>query len=116
MDGASENIRITLERTMTDPIFPNGIRVFPPNEGAPDFVKGALSIETNKFCAWLGQQPEPTVRLDIKLSRNGKWYLQLNTWKPKEDKKVPSGAGNPAQENVHDFSDDIPFITNAGIR
>src|SRR5574337_1440600 len=104
MDGASENIRITLERTMTDPIFPNGIRVFPPNEGAPDFVKGTLSIETNKFCAWLGQQPEPTVRLDIKKARNGKWYLQLNTWKPKNAKDSADTTDSPASLN-----DDIPF-------
>ena len=89
---------------MTDPIFPNGIRVFPPREGAPEFVKGALSIETNKFCAWLGQQPEPTVRLDIKQSRNGKWYLQLNTWKPKN-----AETQDDATDGQPNLNDDIPF-------
>ena len=89
---------------MTDPIFPVGIRVFPPREGAPEFVKGALSIETNKFCAWLGQQPEPTVRLDIKQSRNGKWYLQLNTWKPKNTK-----AHDDAIDSQPSLNDDMPF-------
>ena len=89
---------------MTDPIFPNGIRVFEPHENAPDFVKGTLSIETNKFCAWLGQQPDPTVRLDIKLSRNGKWYLQLNTWKPKNAK-----AQDDATDGHPSLNDDIPF-------
>ena len=107
---------------MTDPIFPNGIRVFPPNEGAPDFVKGALSIETNKFCAWLGQQPDPMVRLDIKLSRNGKWYLQLNTWVPNGKKEAAKSVWvNPAEKMPEvmtpdelpiynkNIDDDIPF-------
>lgn len=89
---------------MTDPIFPVGIRVFEPHENAPDFVKGTFSIETNKFCAWLGQQPEPTVRLDIKKARNGKWYLQLNTWKPNNAKDNADTSDSPESLN-----DDIPF-------
>ena len=89
---------------MTDPIFPVGIRVFEPHENAPDFVKGTLSIETNKFCAWLGQQPEPTVRLDIKKARNGKWYLQLNTWKPKNSK-----AQDDSTDGQPNLNDTIPF-------
>lgn len=97
-----------------DVIFPTGIRVFAPHENAPEFIKGALVIESLKFAAWLGQQPEGNVRLDIKQSRKGSWYLQVNTWKADTSKQSKGGGGNPAREPA-DFDDDVPFVTNAGM-
>lgn len=99
---------------MSDPIFPDGIRVYPPNDGAPDFVKGALVIDSLKFAAWLGQQPDKTVRLDIKLSRKGPLYLQLNTYQRKHTEPVkdcpqPETPYKPAA-NTDGFEDEsIPF-------
>jgi hypothetical protein len=34
---------------MADKIFPIGLYVNPPNEKAPEFVKGSISIQKDKF-------------------------------------------------------------------
>lgn len=94
---------------MSDPIFPDGIRVFQPREGAPEFVKGALVIESLKFAAWLGQYPDKEVRLDIKLSRKGSWYLQVNTWGSREAVKDCPQPETPYKPAPTDPNDDIPF-------
>lgn len=94
---------------MSEPIFPDGIRVYHPSDGAPDFVKGALVIDSLKFAAWLGQQPDKVVRLDIKQSRKGPLYLQLNTYQRKPMEPVKD-CPQPDQGNAADFADDdIPF-------
>ncbi|MDE2098357.1 MAG: hypothetical protein KGL39_13975 [Patescibacteria group bacterium] len=99
---------------MSDPIFPQGIRVWPPHANAPDFIKGALVINAPELGLWMSKQPNAEIRLDIKESKKGGWYLQLNTYKPKSE-KPQGGGGNPAQEPAP-FTDDIPFVTNAGIK
>lgn len=99
---------------MSDPIFPDGIRVYHPNEGAPEFIKGALVIDSLKFVTWLGKLPNKTVRLDIKQSRNGTLYLQLNTYQRKRTDGVegcpqPETPYKPAA-NTNGFEDEsIPF-------
>jgi hypothetical protein len=68
------------------PIFVDGLRFWLPREGAPDFVKGALSIDIAKLTNWLNNQTEDKIIIDLKVSRGGKSYAQLNTYKPNFDK------------------------------
>jgi hypothetical protein len=93
---------------MSEAVFPDGIFFEGPREGAPDFVKGKLSIKADKAIPWIQQHVNEGgyVNLDLKLSKGNKLYLALNDWKP-------SGGQQPsrAQESAPpgDFADDIPF-------
>lgn len=62
--------------------FPKGINFYPPHEKAPDFVKGAITIQRDTMMEWLSQQKD-TVRLDVKESKEGKLYLAINTYEKK---------------------------------
>ena len=66
----------------TDIIFPDGLMVKAPREGAPDFVKGSISIKRADLINWLGQQDGEWINLDMKVSKQGKWYSCVNTYKP----------------------------------
>ncbi len=82
---------------MADKIFPEGIRVFSPRNGAPDFVKGSIVISPNQLIEWLKKNKElltdykgeKQLTLDLLNSKEGKPYLALNNFKP-EAKKEPT--------------------------
>lgn len=68
-------------------IFGDGIFIKKPREGAPDFVKGSISINVNQFLTFLDTHKNETgyVNLDILKSEKGTLYTTLNTWKPNQD-------------------------------
>lgn len=73
---------------MADKIFVNGMIFKRPKEGAPDFVKGSISVKVSDFGAFMVEhENNGWINIDLKSSKEGKLYLELNTWK-KEDKKV----------------------------
>jgi hypothetical protein len=82
---------------MADKIFPEGIRVFSPRQGAPDFVKGSIVISPNILIEWLKKNKElltdykgeKQLTLDLLNSKDGKPYLAVNNFKP-SDKKEPA--------------------------
>lgn len=77
-----------------------------PRQGAPDFVKGSISIKREEFQAWLSSQTDDWVNLDIKISKNsGKPYCQVNDYKPtgaQAPKELPPLPPPPME-------DDLPF-------
>jgi hypothetical protein len=85
-------------------IYPNGLMIFQPREGAPDFVKGSMVMSLKKFTEWAKTmsehyteyQGEKQLRFDILEGDKG-LYTQLNTWKPDAKK-----------EQVEETSD-LPF-------
>lgn len=109
---------------MAEKVFTNGLVYKVPRERAPDYVKGSLSFKTEDFIAWLREHDTESgwVNVQIKESKGGKMYCELDTWKPnsteKEDREYdrkadaqqePEGAGGidyPA-EDIN--PDDIPF-------
>lgn len=92
--------------------FVTGLFVNPPHEKAPDFVKMSLSIKPAEFAEWLKAQ-EPSdkgyIRIQVKEGKSGKWYAELDTWKPKggEPSDKPAKPERPAF--VDDSLDDLPF-------
>tara|TARA_R110000796_G_scaffold232457_2_gene350734 strand:- start:887 stop:1195 length:309 start_codon:yes stop_codon:yes gene_type:complete len=102
---------------MSDEIeWTEGIYFNPKHENAPDFVVGGLSIERKVFGNWLRQKTEDKINLDIKISKAGKPYISVSTWKPDPNKgQTHSSAGTtgaaPANNPVVDkfVDDDIPF-------
>lgn len=66
-----------------------------PREGAPDFVKGGISIKVDEFITFLrAHESKGWVNLDLKKSKGGNLYLELNTYKKdnapsEEDRQQP---------------------------
>ena len=89
---------------MSEIEFVDGLMVKKPHEKAPDFVKAALSIKRKDLGNWLRQRDDDWINVDIKESKNGKWYAAVNDFKP--EKKAEQDSEPPA----NDFQDDvIPF-------
>jgi hypothetical protein len=62
--------------------FIKGLIVKKPHENAPDFVIAKLSIKKVELIEWLGQQEGEWINADIKNSKEGKYYAQIDDWKP----------------------------------
>ena len=89
-----------MDNNKPEPVFADGFLFKRPNEGAPDFVKGALSIKVGEAIAFLQKHNSGGwVNLDLKNSQGGKLYLQLNDWKPTpKDNEQPPVAAPVAQQ------------------
>ena len=84
--------------------FPKGLIVKAPRDGAPDFVKAAISIKVAELIEWLSQREGEWVNLDVKEAKSGHWYAAVNTFKPKQREEQKPGANVPAGE--YDIGDD----------
>ena len=102
---------------MADMKFVDGMFVKAPHANAPDFVKASISLKVVEMLAWLNQQQGEWVNLDMKESREGKWYVSVSTFEPKppsernndqgqDDGSPESHQGNPPKD---DFNDVVPF-------
>ena len=74
---------------MADQKFLNGIRVYSPLETAPDFVKGAIVINSAELISSINELGQDEIRLDIKESREGKLYASINEYKPRGQASQP---------------------------
>jgi hypothetical protein len=65
--------------------FLDGLRIYSPREGAPDFVKGAIVINVPDLIGALTAMGQDEVRLDIKESKAGNLYASINEYvKPQQ--------------------------------
>ena len=92
---------------MSEKNFADGIRVT-RRDNAPDFVLCQLGIHVDRFAAWAGEHVNQAgfVNVDIKRSKNGNIYAELNDWKPDTERPGQRGA------NVRPLDEDdseIPF-------
>jgi hypothetical protein len=68
-------------------IFADGIQFKRPKQGAPEFVKGKISVNVETFTNFMNQhQQGGWVNIDLLKSAKGNLYLVLNTWKNGERK------------------------------
>jgi len=79
-----------------NPEFVDGLIIKEPRQGAPEFIKGSISIKRQELIAWLSGKQDDWINVDIKVSKGGKWYAQVNSWKP-ENGGGNSGQNAPAQ-------------------
>jgi hypothetical protein len=65
-----------------------------------------LSIKVQDFMDWLSLQEHPNgyVNLEIKTSKEGKQYVQVDTWRPDASKQQATQA-----PTVDDVNSDLPF-------
>lgn len=105
---------------MSDNKFIPGLIVKGARDGAPDYVKGKISIKVNELKEWLQTQQGEWVNLDIKVSQQGKWYAAIDDWKPNgqqsggQRQQAPRQQGGGYQNQtpppMDDFADeDLPF-------
>jgi hypothetical protein len=84
----------------------DGLIVKAPREGAPDFVKCAISIKRADLGNWLRAKQDEWINIDVKVGKSGKWYAEVNNWKPEQQPVHPE---TPAWANDNQPNDDIPF-------
>ena len=65
--------------------FVDGLFVNNPRENAPDFVKGSLSIQADKFIPYLKSKANAKgyVNIDMLESKDGNLYPKLKYWNPR---------------------------------
>jgi len=89
-----------------DKIFADGF-VFKRREGAPDFVIGRQSIKVDEAIAFLkANVKNGWVNLDIKQSKGGSYYCELDTWEAKPQGNVQKEIAMPLPQ---DEGADLPF-------
>lgn len=77
---------------MNDKKFIQGIRAFAPKK---DFIKAELVITLNELVQYCKDNPEvlteyneqKQLKIQVKQSKDGKHYVDLNDWKPQEKKE-----------------------------
>ncbi len=80
--------------------FVDGLMVKPPRDGAPEFVKGSISIKRADLGNWLRAKQDEWINIDIKVSQAGKWYCSVNNWKPNAEQGKPFDDSLPEEEDV----------------
>ncbi len=70
-------------------IFADGMIFKNPRQGAPEFIKGSISIKAREFVDFLTKNKAHMsesgwFNIDVKEAKSGKIYCELNTWKPKK--------------------------------
>lgn len=76
--------------------YPDGIRVFAPNEKSPEWVKASIVITPKTFLEWIKQNPDllkdykgdKQIRLQLKSGTKG-LYVEVDTWEAKSKSDLP---------------------------
>lgn len=76
---------------MSEKIFAGGMIAKAPKQGLPDFIKGHIAVRREEAIKWLQSFDDIWLNLDMKESRAGTYYLELNTWKPEQTDQKATG-------------------------
>jgi len=87
------------------------------NDTAPEYVIVNLSVKVGEAMDFLNRnQSNGWVNLQVKRSQGGKYYVELDTWKPTQGDHAKEGmaqaraaAAPTPQGGMADFEDEIPF-------
>lgn len=96
-------------------IFADGVRVSKPSEKAPDFIKALVGINIGDFIVWANKHSKNGwVNLNIKESRGGKYYADLDQYerKPRQNEGEAEYPGPEAPKDTLTSEGDgveIPF-------
>ncbi len=91
------------------PVFIDGLSAKAPHENAPDFVKAKINIKVTNMIAWLQEQQTDWVNADLKVSKQGNYYIAVDDWKPNQEPQENQGQPQESAPINNDFDDDIPF-------
>ena len=102
---------------MADVTFVDGM-IVKRRPKAPDFVKCSLSFKMAEFTKFArANHSDGWLNIDIKLSKGGKLYAELDTWKPDKANSPQTNdewgeAHQPPQQNFdppNQQDEDVPF-------
>ena len=95
-----------MENKENNKIFANGMMFKRKNPKAPDFVKGHVSVMIEDFTTFLkAHNNRGWANFDLKESKGGKLYFELNTWK----KDIDDKEGEELAKHDGIKADEIPF-------
>ena len=77
----------------------NGLWVEKPHPNAPSFVKAKLSINVGKMLDSLKNTNEAYINLQLKESKEGNLYAEIDEWKPDNSNK-PEPLPEDEPENL----------------
>lgn len=89
--------------------FLNGLIVKDRRENAPDFVVLNLSIKREEFTQTMDAIGGEWINAQVKRSRGGKLYVELDSWKPTEKLADVARAKPVAKPVMDDVGSEIPF-------
>lgn len=90
---------------MSDTIFADGLIAKKPNDNAPDFIITKLSFKVDEFIETMNKHKNNGwFNVEVKESRNGKFYAEVDTWKPNTNQEPQT-----KQEDVSQETEDLPF-------
>ena len=73
-------------------VFADGF-IFKRRDNAPDFVMGSISVKVDEAVKFLqDNESNGWVNLNVKQAKSGKYYIELDTWKPNGE--APSNGAN----------------------
>ena len=64
-----------------DKVFLNGLYINPPPQGI-DWIICKIGINVDQLLQTLQNNNDERINLDVKRSDEGKYYAEVNTWKP----------------------------------
>lgn len=96
-------------------VFPKGISVFPPRNGAPEFVKGSVVVTIDDLVQFAKDNEQylseyngkKQLRLDLLDGTKNGLYFQVNTFKPQQP--ATDGKSHAATPMVDDLDSQLPF-------
>lgn len=71
--------------------FVDGFTARLPNERAPEWLKMKVSLKREALIAWLQNRNDEWVNIDVKLSKKGTLYGEVNNWKKEAQDFVQGG-------------------------
>ena len=83
--------------------FVNGMIFKLPREGAPDFVKGSISVKRAELIEFLNSKSDEWINIDLKVGKSGKAFAAVNNWKPEgqtQGLSTPSVSNNTKAVHV----------------
>jgi hypothetical protein len=87
-------------------IFAEGFS-FKRNDNAPDFVIGNISVNIESAMQYFDKMGDNGwVNFQVKLSQNGNYYCEHDSWKPNKDAAPKTKAVDIAPSND---DEDLPF-------
>ena len=91
---------------MADKQFVNGIRAFKPNDNAPEFVIANLVMNASELKSFLDSQTRDEIKVDLKRSQKGTYYLEVNNW---QRQQTAAPVSNTTNNNDNDDDSNLPF-------
>lgn len=79
--------------------FPQGLIAKAPHQNAPEFVKCRISIKRADLGNWLRSKQDEWINLDVKVSKGGKWYAEVDNYKATDPSPAPEAP----------TTDDLPY-------